>query len=223
MELSHYIDHTFLTPTATQADIEKLCTEAQQYHFYAVCVNSCYVSLASEKLKGSKVKIASVVGFPLGAANLKAKVAEAKQAIMDGADEIDMVLNIGFLKDGKQKEVQNEIAEVKKTIGNKILKVILETCYLSNEEIKTACQLSKTAGADFVKTSTGFGTAGATEAAVKIMIAEVGDSLQIKASGGIRDTETAKKYIALGVARIGTSSGIAIVTSNKKDTNEHTY
>ena len=223
MELSQYIDHTLLKATATPEDIINLCNEAKEHNFYAVCVNSCYVSLAAEKLKNSDVKVASVVGFPLGASSLHAKVCEAEQAIKDGADEIDMVLNIGFLKAEKYSEVQNEIAALKKAIGDRTLKVILETCYLTDAEIRTACHISKKAGADFVKTSTGFGTGGATEEAVKIMVAEVGDSLKIKASGGIKDAATAKKYIEMGVSRIGNSSGIEIVTATKKDTDEHTY
>lgn len=223
MELSQYIDHTLLKATATKEDIIKLCNEAKKYNFYAVCVNSCYVSLASNQLKNSEVKIAAVVGFPLGANSSQAKVYEANQCLKDGADEIDMVLNIGFLKSKRNEDVQEEIAAVKNTVGNKVLKVILETCYLNDEEIRMACQIAKDAGADFLKTSTGFGTAGATEDVVKIMIKEVGNSLKIKASGGIKDTKTAKKYIELGVSRIGTSSGIEILSATKNESNEHTY
>lgn len=215
MKLSQYIDHTLLKPTATPAAIIKLCQEAKNYNFYAVCVNSCCISIAKKELHTSKIKIVAVVGFPLGANSTRAKVCEAKQAINDGADEIDMVLNIGFLKAQLFDQVQDDIAAVKVAIGDSTLKVILETCYLTDEEIKKACQLSKNAHADYVKTSTGFGTGGATEKAVKIMIKEVGDALKIKASGGIKDTETAKKYIELGASRIGTSSGIEIVTSTK--------
>lgn len=217
MALNQYIDHTLLKATATPEAIIKLCEEAKAYRFFAVCVNGCYVSLAAQQLKASEVKIAAVVGFPLGAMSKQAKVCEAEQAIKDGANEIDLVLNVGFLKAGKQAEVQAEIAAVKQAIGNRILKVILETCYLTDAEIRTACQLAEKAGADFVKTSTGFGTGGATEEAVKIMVAEVGYRLKIKASGGIRDTATAKKYIDLGVSRIGTSSGIEIVAPTRKD------
>lgn len=223
MELNRYIDHTQLKATATPEDIIKLCNEAKKYKFYAVCVNSCYVFLAANELKNSDVKVASVVGFPSGANNCHAKVCEAEQCIKDGADEIDMVLNIGLLKAKLHKSVREEIAAVKEAIGSRILKVILETCYLTDDEIKMACQIAKKAGANYVKTSTGFGTGGATEHAVKIMVEEVGDSLKIKASGGIKDTATAKKYIELGVSRIGTSSGIEIVTTTNKDTDEHTY
>jgi deoxyribose-phosphate aldolase len=223
MELNRYIDHTQLKATATPEDIIKLCNEAKKYKFYAVCVNSCFVFLAANELKNSDVKVASVVGFPSGANNCHAKVCEAEQCIKDGADEIDMVLNIGLLKAKLHKSVREEIAAVKEAIGSRILKVILETCYLTDDEIKMACQIAKKAGANYVKTSTGFGTGGATEHAVKIMVEDVGDSLKIKASGGIKDTATAKKYIEMGVSRIGTSSGIEIVTTTNKDTDEHTY
>ncbi len=223
MELNHFIDHTLLKAAATPEDIVKLCNEAKEYNFYAVCVNSCYVFLASNELKNSDVKVASVVGFPLGASSCHAKVCEAEQSIKDGADEIDMVLNVGLLKAKLHKSVREEITAIKEAIGNRTLKVILETCYLTDGEIRMACQIAKKAGADYVKTSTGFGTGGATEHSVKIMVNEVGDSLKIKASGGIKDTATAKKYIEMGVSRIGTSSGIEIVTTIKKKTDEHTY
>ncbi len=223
MELNQYIDHTLLKATSTPEDVVKLCDEAKKYDFYAVCVNSCNVSLAVNELKRSKVKVAAVVGFPLGANSKFAKVCEAKSCIKSGADEIDMVLNIGFLKAKMNELVREEISAVKEAIGNGILKVILETCYLTDDEIRIACQIAKNANADYVKTSTGFGTGGATEHAIKIMMDEVGDTLKIKASGGIKDTTTAKRYIEMGVSRIGTSSGIAIVSPTKKDTDEHTY
>ena len=223
MELNHFIDHTLLKATATPEDIVRLCNEAKEYNFYAVCVNSCYVFLASNELKNSDVKVASGVGFPLGAGSCHAKVCEAEQSMKDGANEIDMVLNVGLLKAKLHKSVREEITAIKEAIGNRTLKVILETCYLTDDEIRMACQIAKKAGADYVKTSTGFGTGGASEHSVKIMVNEVGDSLKIKASGGIKDTATAKKYIEMGVSRIGTSSGIEIVTTIKKDTDEHTY
>lgn len=213
MDLNRYIDHTFLKATATPKDIIKLCSEAKEYNFYAVCVNSYYVSLAANELQNCDVKVASVVGFPLGSSSSRSKVCEAEQCVKDGTDEIDMVLNIGLLKAKMHQSVREEIAAVKEAIGSRTLKVILETCYLTDDEIRMACQIAKQAGADYVKTSTGFGTAGATEYAVKIMIEEVGNTLKIKASGGIKDTATAKKYIEMGVNRIGTSSGIEIVTS----------
>lgn len=224
MTLNQYIDHTLLKATATDRDIIALCKEAREHNFYAICINGCFIPLAKKELKGSKVKIATVIGFPLGASSPESKVREAQISVDNGADEIDMVMNLGFLKSDWTEAVAKEIEEIKKAIGPKVLKVIIETCYLTDAEIKTACQLAKKAGADFVKTSTGFGTGGATEHAVKLMLDEVGDSLKIKASGGIKTTETAKKYIEMGVSRIGTSSGIDIVSGlSKKDDNEHAY
>lgn len=213
MELNRYIDHTFLKATATVDEIKKLCAEAREYDFYSVCVNGAYVGLACSELMKSDIKIAAVVGFPLGAMTTKAKVFEAKQCIDDGANEIDMVLNIGLLKSGYHKIVQDEIALIKKAIGDNILKVILENSYLTEEEKKIACQLSIDAGADFIKTSTGFGGGGATVDDVKLMKEVAKDAIQIKASGGIRDAKTAVQYINMGVSRLGTSSGVALVTS----------
>jgi deoxyribose-phosphate aldolase len=215
MQLNQYIDHTILKATASPKDIVQLCAEAIQFKFYAVCVNGCYIKLAKSELKNSKVKIAAVIGFPLGAMSTESKIAEAAQCVADGADEIDMVINIGLLKAGQANLVEVEIAAIKKAIGNQVLKVIIETCYLTNEEKKMACRAALNAGADFVKTSTGFGTSGATIEDVKLMKAEVGDKLKIKASGGIRDLKTALEYIELGVSRLGTSSGIELVTSKQ--------
>lgn len=227
MNLSKYIDHTLLKPTATESDIIQLCREAVEYNFYAVCVNSCYVKLCSDALHASKknnnasIQIASVVGFPLGAMDTLSKIKEAEYAIKNGAAEIDMVINIGFLKDKKYDLVEQEIRQIKQAIGNAILKVIIETCYLTDEEKKIATQLTVNAGADFVKTSTGFGTSGATIDDIQLMKSITQNKIQIKASGGIRDYETAIKYIDLGVTRIGTSNGIQIVTGVKG--NEQTY
>ncbi|MGB5498323.1 MAG: deoxyribose-phosphate aldolase, partial [Maribacter sp.] len=162
MQIQDYIDHTILKPTATISDIEKLCKEAIDHKFYAVCVNSCHTILARKQLQGSKVKLAIVIGFPLGAMSTESKVFEAQDGITYGADEIDMVINIGWMKSGKFNSVQHEISEIKKAIGEKVLKVIIETCYLTKEEKIKACALALEAGADFVKTSTGFGTGGAT-------------------------------------------------------------
>lgn len=212
MKLSPFIDHTILKPTATPEDIEVLCTEAKEHHFYAVCVNGCYVSLASSLLRSTQVKVAAVVGFPLGAMSTNAKIAEAKDCIENGADEIDMVINIGTLKAGKFKEVENEIALIKSEIGEVILKVIIETCYLTDDEKEQACIAARNAGANFVKTSTGFGTSGATIEDVKLMKAVVGDQLQVKASGGIKDAATAREFIEAGADRLGTSSGINIIS-----------
>jgi deoxyribose-phosphate aldolase len=213
MELNTYIDHTLLASTATPDDICKLCDEAKKYNFYAVCINSCYVFLASNELLGTQIKIVATVGFPLGASSTKAKREEAKRCIKDGADEIDMVLNIGFLKHNLFKSVREEISSIKKVIGDKVLKVIIETCYLSEEEIRIACNICVRAGADYVKTSTGFGTEGATLEGVKLIIKEVNGQIKVKASGGIKDVKTAKEFIKIGVNRIGTSNGVKIVTS----------
>ncbi len=188
-------------------DIQKLCDEAKTQGFYAVCVNGCHVSLAKKALENSKVKLAAVIGFPLGAMSTKTKVFEAKDCVLNGADEIDMVINIGWLKSKMYEAVGNEIQAIKLAIGDKILKVILETCYLTDAEKEKACSLSVEAGADFVKTSTGFGSGGATFEDVILMKRVVGNKAKIKASGGIKDKETALKYIELGVSRIGTSSG----------------
>lgn len=215
MQIAKYIDHTLLKPTATCLDIEQLCKEALQYRFHSVCVNSCYVSLASELLKDSEVNVCSVVGFPLGSMSTRAKLFEAERALTDGTDEIDMVMNIGWLKSKRTKEVLQEISFIKKEAGNHILKVILETCYLDELEKMLACKICVDAGADFVKTSTGFGSGGATIEDIKLMKNAVKGDAKIKASGGIRDRETALEYIYLGVDRIGTSNGIAIVTGRE--------
>lgn len=212
MPLSKYIDHTILKASAVPQEIKQLCKEATEHQFYAVCVNGCYVRLAKDELINSDVKVAAVIGFPLGAMSTEAKVVETKICIDYGADEIDMVINVGMLKSGNHVYIEDEIFQIKKATGDKVLKVIIETCYLTNEEKKIACQLAKNSGADFVKTSTGFGTGGATLEDVKIMKSAVGDQLKIKASGGIRDKETALEYINIGVSRIGTSSGIKIVS-----------
>lgn len=212
MELNQYIDHTLLKSTATPSEIKKLCTEAVQHKFYAVCVNGCYVEIAKKAVENSDVKVAAVIGFPLGASTTASKVFEAEDCINKGADEIDMVINIGMLKSGNLKYVEAEIAAIKKAIGDKILKVIIETCFLTDEEKTLACRAALNAKADFVKTSTGFGHGGATPDDIEIMKDVVGDKLQIKASGGIKDTKTAKKYIKLGVSRLGTSSGVALIS-----------
>ena len=211
MGLNKYIDHTILKATASSADVQKLCAEAIEHEFYSVCVNGCYVADAKHLLQGTDVKVAAVVGFPLGAMTTAAKVFEAKEAIENGASEIDMVINIAKLKDGEFEFVENEIRQIKEAIGDNVLKVIIETCYLTDEEKVKACELSLVAKADFVKTSTGFGTGGATYEDVKLMKSVVGDNAKVKASGGVRDKETAQKYVDLGAERLGTSSGIDIV------------
>ncbi|MER3374990.1 MAG: deoxyribose-phosphate aldolase [Allomuricauda sp.] len=211
MFLPEFIDHTNLKPTALPADIKKLCEEAKTHNFYAVCVNGCHVSLAREALKTSRVKIAAVVGFPLGAMSTKSKVFEAKDCVDNGADEIDMVINLGWLKSNRDDAVRNEIKSIKQAIGDHLLKVIIETCFLTAPEKEKACILAVEAGADFVKTSTGFGDGGATFEDVILMKKVVGNKAQIKASGGIKDKEAALKYIDLGVTRIGTSSGPSLL------------
>ena len=211
MGLNKYIDHTILKATASSSDVQKLCEEAIEHEFYSVCVNGCYVADAKQLLQGTDVKVAAVVGFPLGAMTTAAKVFEAKEAVENGASEIDMVINVAKLKDGEFEYVENEIRQIKEAIGENVLKVIIETCYLTDEEKVKACELSLVAKADFVKTSTGFGTGGATYEDVKLMKSVVGDNAKVKASGGVRDKETAEKYVELGAERLGTSSGIDIV------------
>ena len=216
MELNKLIDHTLLKATATISEIETLCKEAVEYDFYSVCVNSGYVATAKKFLTGTDIKVCSVVGFPLGAMSAKAKYFETGEALADGADEIDMVLNVGWLKSEKTNQVLDEIIALKRCVGeNRVLKVILETCYLTDEENRLACRLALDAKADFVKTSTGFGTGGATLADVKMMKECVQHKAKVKASGGIRDYETAMQYVNLGVERIGTSNGIAILKGEK--------
>lgn len=211
MKLNKFIDHTLLKANATSDQIDNLCKEAIENDFYSVCVNGSYVKRCLENLKNTNIKIAVVVGFPLGSVTTNTKVFEAKEAINLGADEIDMVINVSKLKDKDYGYVENEIREVKEAIGDKILKVIIETCYLSDEEKVIACKLSIKANADFVKTSTGFGTNCATYDDVKLIKNTVMNKIKIKASGGIKDKATAKKYIELGVERLGTSSGVNIV------------
>tara|TARA_B100001063_G_scaffold170196_1_gene159355 strand:+ start:203 stop:844 length:642 start_codon:yes stop_codon:yes gene_type:complete len=212
MPLENYIDHTLLKPSATTENIIQLCKEAKKYNFFAICVNGSFVQLAKRELINSNVKIAAVVGFPLGATAPSIKVLETKTCINDGADEIDMVINVGMLKSKDFKYVENEILAVKNEVGNRVLKVIIETCYLTDEEKRVACKLAMNAGADFVKTSTGFGSNGATTKDILLMKEVVKKQLKIKASGGISNKETALNYISIGVSRIGTSSGIKIVT-----------
>lgn len=211
MEINRYVDHTTLKAMVQKKEIKKLCDEAKEYKFYSVCVNGANVPFAYSQVKDSDVKVAATVGFPLGAMSTEVKVFEAKNAIENGASEIDMVINVGALKDKEYEYVEKEISEIKKAIGNNVLKVIIETCYLTDEEKRKACELSVNAKADFVKTSTGFGTGGATLEDVKLMKEVVGDKAQIKASGGVKDLDTAKKYIELGATRLGTSSGIEII------------
>ncbi|BAO77710.1 deoxyribose-phosphate aldolase [Winogradskyella sp. PG-2] len=211
MELNRYIDHTLLSASATEADILNLCEEALKYNFYSVCVNSSYVPIAKQILGRSVIKICTVVGFPLGAMSTESKIFEAKKAIEQGATEIDMVMNIGRLKSKNYVAVLKDISNVKRAIGLVPLKVILEISELSKNEIVKACEICIDARADYIKTSTGFSKSGATLTAVKIMKKSVKNQLKIKASGGIRDVETARKYIEVGVDRIGASLGVLMM------------
>lgn len=210
-EIARYIDHTLLAANATEDKVDQLCHEALQYGFASVCVNSCWTARCASLLKDAPVKVCTVVGFPLGAMKTESKAFEAAQAVAEGAAEIDMVLNVGWLKEGKLDLVERDIRLVKAACDGRLLKVIIETCLLSDEEKQTACRLSVTAGADFVKTSTGFSTGGATEKDVALMRSVVGEKLGVKASGGVRSFETAVAMISSGASRLGTSSGIAIV------------
>lgn len=212
MNINQYIDHTLLKSGATEREIIDLCNQAKKYEFYAVCVNSSYVPLAKQLLSKTSVKVVTVVGFPLGAMATEAKVFEAKNAVNQGADEIDMVINIGFLKSKNYVAVFKDIADVKAAIGKIPLKVILEISELSKNDIVKICEICLDAKVDYIKTSTGFTKSGATLTAVKIIKKMVKDQAKIKASGGIRDLETALKYIDAGADRIGTSSGVAMMT-----------
>jgi deoxyribose-phosphate aldolase len=209
--LARYIDHTLLKPEATKQNVRKLCEEALEHHFYAVCVNSWMIPTCREILKTTKIQIASVVGFPLGASETSVKSFETTRAFNIGAHEVDMVINIGALKAKEYSYVEKEIQAVVRAAEGKIVKVIFETSLLTDEEKIKACELSINAGADFVKTSTGFSTSGATIADIKLMKAAVGLKAQVKASGGIRDFETAASMIDAGATRLGTSSGVLLV------------
>lgn len=213
MKLNKYIDHTLLKADATQESIKELCRQAKEYDFMSVCINSSNIELAKEELKETDVKICTVIGFPLGATTTESKVFETTDSIEKGADEVDMVLNIGALKSKNFDIVLRDISEVAKAAHNKgkILKVILETCLLEKDEIIKACQLSKEAGADFVKTSTGFSTGGAKEEDVALMRKTVGDLMGVKASGGIRTLEKARLMIENGATRLGVSAGVQIM------------
>ncbi len=211
MNIAGLIDHTALKPDTTKAQIEKLCSEAIEYGFASVCVNPCYVSLCSQLLKDSKIKVCTVIGFPLGATTTAIKAAEASEAIQNGAKEVDMVINLGAVKTGDFDYVKQDIAAVVQAAkGKALVKVILETCLLTDEEKKVCCRICKEAGADFVKTSTGFSTGGATVEDIRLMRDIVKPDLGVKASGGIRDYETAKAMIDAGASRIGASASVAI-------------
>lgn len=211
MSYNKLIDHTLLKPDATPEQIVKLCEEAIQFDFMSVCVNPAYVPLAAKCLEGSSVKVCTVIGFPLGMNLTRTKVEEAELAIKEGADEIDMVINVGMLKAGHDEYVEEEIRELKAVAGSKVLKVIIETCLLTDEEKVRACIASKNAGADFVKTSTGFSTGGATVHDVALMRKTVGEEMGVKASGGVRTHEDLIAMVEAGASRIGTSNGTKIL------------
>ena len=206
------IDHTLLKQDGSEEQIKKLCKEARENRFCSVCVNPSYVPLCYEELRGSSVKVCTVIGFPLGATTTKSKIFEANEAIENGALEVDMVINVGKVKSRNWNYVKKDIADLVTAVrGRAIVKVIIETCLLTEEEKIMACQLSKEAGADFVKTSTGFSTGGATAEDIALMRKTVGPTMGVKASGGIKSAETAKAMIAAGATRLGTSSGIEII------------
>jgi deoxyribose-phosphate aldolase len=210
--IAKMIDHTLLKPETTKEQIVKLCEEAKEHNFASVCVNPTWVATAAELLKGSDVKVCTVIGFPLGANTPEVKAFETKNAIENGATEVDMVINIGALKSGDDELVEKDIrAVVEAAKGKALVKVIIETCLLTEEEKVRACELAVKAGADFVKTSTGFSTGGATVEDIALMRKTVGPEIGVKASGGVRDAQTAQAMIEAGATRIGTSSGVAIV------------
>ena len=210
-ELASYIDHTLLKPEASREQIRAVCNEAKQYHFASVCVNSCWVPLIAEELKGSGVSVCCVIGFPLGASLSSVKAFEAREAVAAGAQEIDMVINVGAVKSGDWELVREDIAAVNAAKGTAKLKVIIETCLLTDEEKVRVCQIAKEVGADFVKTSTGFSTGGATVHDVELMRKAVGPEMGVKASGGIRTLADALAMIEAGASRLGASAGVKII------------
>ena len=217
-DLARMIDHTILKADATEMEVEKLCTEALEYNFASVCINPSMVEKAANMLKGSDVKVCTVIGFPLGATTTEVKAFETEDVIKKGATEVDMVINVGKLKEGNIEYVKKDIeAVVNAAKGKALTKVIIETCLLTDEEKVTACKLSKEAGADFVKTSTGFSTGGATASDIKLMRETVGPNLGVKASGGVRSLEDAMAMIENGATRIGASASIAICEGTKSN------
>lgn len=214
--VARLVDHTMLKPNATQREIATLCEEARSYCFASVCINPSYVAIAANLLRGSGVKICTVVGFPLGSTTPTVKSIEARDAIANGADEVDMVLNVGALKSGNDAAVFDDIRAVREATRGRVLKVILETSFLTNEEKVRACLMAKKAGADFVKTSTGFGGGGATVEDIRLMRQTVGPLMGVKASGGIRDAQAAAAMVSAGATRLGTSASVAIVTAAKE-------
>lgn len=219
MKLNKFIDHTLLKANATIDDIKRLCQEAIEYDFKSVCVNPYFVKPVKEFLQGSDVLVCTVVGFPLGANTIKTKVFETLDAVANGVDEVDMVINISKVKEGDFEYIKQEISEVVEAAKGKTVKVIIETCYLTDEEKRLACEAAKQAKAHFVKTSTGFGTGGATVEDVKLMYGVVAPELEVKASGGVRTKEDLDQMVAAGATRIGTSSGVALMNNQKATSN----
>lgn len=220
MNIAGMIDHTLLKPDALKDGVMKLIEEAKKYEFASVCVNPTWVKLAAEQLEGTKVKVCTVIGFPLGATTSAVKAFETKDAIANGATEVDMVINIGALKDKRDDEVLEDIkAVVNAAAGKALVKVIIETCLLTDEEKVRACELSVKAGADFVKTSTGFSTGGATKEDIALMRRTVGEKTGVKASGGVRSKEDMDAMIEAGATRIGASSGVKIMEGGKSESN----
>ncbi|MGT2883962.1 deoxyribose-phosphate aldolase [Streptococcus ferus] len=211
MELNQYIDHTLLKADSTQSQIDTILAEAKKYHFASVCLNPTWVSYAADALKDSDVKVCTVIGFPLGANTSAVKAFETKNAVENGADEVDMVINIGRAKDGDFAYVEEDVKAVVEASGDKLVKVIIEACLLTDDEKVKACLAAKAAGADFVKTSTGFSTGGATVEDVRLMRQTVGPDMGVKAAGGARSLADAQAFIEAGASRIGTSAGIAII------------
>ena len=210
-QLAKMMDHTILKATATPADVEKICREALEIDAASVCINPCNIELTKRLLEGSGVKVCTVIGFPLGANTTSVKMYETQDAIKRGAEEVDMVINVGALLAGDTDTVYNDIKGVVEAVGGTLVKVIIETCYLSDDQKKTACELAMKAGADFVKTSTGFGTGGATAHDVALMRSVVGEKLKVKASGGIRTCQNAVEMIEASADRLGVSASIAIL------------
>jgi deoxyribose-phosphate aldolase len=211
MELNRYIDHTILKPEAGKEQVIKICEEAKENHFASVCINPCWIETAAEILAGTDVKVCTAIGFPLGAMTRESKVFEAQDAVKKGAEEVDMVINIGRLKEGDDQYVTDEIKAVKEAVGDLVLKVTIETCLLTQDEIVRAGICIKNAGADFIKTSTGFSTGGAKAEDVRLMKETVGENIKVKAAGGIRTREAMDEMIAAGAERIGTSSGVKLI------------
>ena len=220
-EMARWIDHTLLKPDATQEQVEKICEEAKEYSFASVCINPTWVSLCYKLLRGTNVKVCTVIGFPLGATLPEIKATEARQVINNGAQEVDMVINVGALKSGDLALVEHDIRSVVRAAGRRVVKVILETCLLTDEEKVTACTIAKQAGADFVKTSTGFSSGGATVTDVALMRKVVGPGMGVKASGGVRSYDEACKMVEAGATRIGASASVAIVSNDKSEKTDY--